>query len=135
MQPLQCSVGVVVWWSLHWVLRQGWAGVVCGGVCGFATFWSFSVEEALLANHSKQNPASVCLASPGHVMRHCKSKRSLCSAQQVWWSLYRVLLRQGSAGGLWGLQFCRFLEFFNSGGAAACQPQCTESCQCVSGEP
>ena len=32
--------------------------VVCGGY-GFAAFWNFSVEEALLGNHSAQSPASV----------------------------------------------------------------------------
>ena len=37
---------------------------------------------------------------------------SLCSVQQVWWSLHWVL-RQGWADGLWGLWFYRFLEFFS----------------------
>ena len=55
--------------------------------------------ETVLSNHCAQSPASVCLASPGHAMGHCKVKYSLCSAQQVWWSLNWVL-RQGWVGGL-----------------------------------
>ena len=72
------------------------------GACGFAVFWSFSVEEAPLGNRSAQSPASVCVAKSGHAMKHCKVKHSLYSVQQVWWSLHWVL-RLGWAGGLWGL--------------------------------
>ena len=42
----------------------------------------------------------------------CKVKCSLLSMRQVWWSLHCVLWK-GWAGGLWGLRFCRFLEFFS----------------------
>ena len=28
------------------------------------------------------------MASPGHALGHCKVKCSLCSGQQVWWSLH-----------------------------------------------
>ena len=54
--------------------------------------------EALLGNHSAQRPASVCVASPGHAMGHCKVKCSLCSVQQVWWSLHWVLRPRWWAG-------------------------------------
>ena len=43
-------------------------------------------------------------------MGHFKVKCRLYSVQQVWWSLHLVL-RQGSAGGLWGLLFSHFLKF------------------------
>ena len=43
----------------------------------------FVEEEAALANHSAQSPASVWVASPGHTMGYCKVKCSLCSAQKV----------------------------------------------------
>ena len=78
---VKCSLCSVeqVWWSLHWVAAQ----VVCGEY-GSAAFWSLSVEEARLGNDSAQSPASVCVASPGHAMGHCKVKRTLCSVQQVW---------------------------------------------------
>ena len=38
------------------------------------------------------------------------------------------------AGGLWGVRFCSMLEFSICEGAAR-QPQRTEPCQCVSGQP
>ena len=63
----------------------------------------------------------------------CKVKCSLCTAQQVWWSLHWVLW-QGWAGGLRGVRFCCFLEFFSCKGAAG-QPQCIKSWQSVSGQP
>ena len=77
--------------------QQGWA---CGSrrFC-FAALWSFSFEEVLLGNHSAQSPASVCVASPGRAQGHCKGKCSLCSVQQVWWSLHWVQ-QQGWACGL-----------------------------------
>ena len=63
----------------------------------------------LLGNHSAQSPVSVCVAIPGHAMGHCKVKYILCSLQQLGWSLHWVL-RQGWAGGLWGLLwYCCFL--------------------------
>ena len=40
-------------------------------------------------------------------------------------------LRQGRAGGSWGVRFCRFVEL-SSGGGSTWQPQPTEPCQCVS---
>ena len=43
--------------------------------------------EAVLGNHCAQSPASVWVASPGHALGHCKVKCTLCSGQQVWWSL------------------------------------------------
>ncbi len=62
--------------------------------------------QAVLGNHCAQSPASVYVASPGHALGHWKVKCSLCSAQQVWWSLQWVL-RQAGAGGLGGLlRFC-----------------------------
>ena len=114
-------------WSIHW------AGQVMRGGCGFATSWSFSVEDTLLGNHSAQSPASVYISSPGCAMVHCKVECCPCSLQQVRWSLNRVL-RQCWAGGLWGLRFYRFLEVSSIGGLAQ-QPQCTELCQCVCGQP
>ena len=87
-----------VWWSLNWVLQQGWAGGM-GGLW-FCHILKFSlVVETVLSNHCAQSPVSVCVASPGHFMGHCKVKCSLCSAQKVWWILHWVL-RQGCAGGL-----------------------------------
>ena len=53
--------------------------------------------------------------------------------QQVWWSLYWGL-RQGWAGGLWGVRLCRFVKFFRARGPTQQQLR-TEPCQCVSGQP
>ena len=103
-----CSVQQV-WWSLHWVVRPGWA-VVCG-MFGFAECWSFSGLGALLGNHSAQSPtSSVRVASPGHAMGHCKVKCSLCSVQKWWRSLYWVL-QPGWAGGLLGCGFSKCWSF------------------------
>ena len=44
--------------------------------------------EAVLGNLCAQSPASVWIASPGHALDHWKVKRTLCSGQQVWWSLH-----------------------------------------------
>ena len=104
---LQCAAGVVVP-ALGAVAGLGRWFV---GVAVFAALCSFPVEQAPLGNHSAQTPASVWVASPGHIVGHYKAKCSLYSVQQVWWSLHWVL-RQGWAGGLWGLRFCLFLEFF-----------------------
>ena len=62
----------------------GHAGqVVCGG-CGFAAgYWNLSREEAALGNQSAQSPASVCVVSPRHVMRHSKVKCSLCRDKHI----------------------------------------------------
>ncbi len=109
MQPLLCAVGVV-----RPALGAA-AGVLCWrfvGGCGFAGLWRVPEEEAALSYHSAQSPASAWVASPGHTMGHCKVKFSLCSVQQVWWSLHWVL-RPGWAGGLGEMRFCRFLEFFS----------------------
>ena len=66
----------------------------------------FVEEEAALGNHSAQSPASVWAASPGHAMGHCKLKCRFCIVQQLpSWGLHWGL-RQGRAGGLWGLPFC-----------------------------
>ena len=68
--------------------------MVCGG-CGFATFRSFSVEEAQLGNHRAQSPASVCVINPDLPIGRCNNiKYSLCGVQQVQWSLH-WMLRQG----------------------------------------
>ena len=72
------------------------SGGACIGGCatavqiasGFVTFWSPSVMEPVLGNHCAQSPASVWVASPGHALGHCKVKCTLCSGQQVWWSLH-----------------------------------------------
>ena len=97
-----------VWWSLHWVLRPGWADGLLQGlrlpVCG-----DFPEEEAALGNHRAQSPAKARVASPGNIIGHCKVKCSLCSAQKVWWSLNRGCGRPGQvvcgvsgfAAGLW----------------------------------
>jgi len=53
--------------------------------------------------------------------------------QQEWWSLLHWGLRQGWAGGLWVLWFCRFVEI-STGGGSTRQPRRTETCQCVSGQ-
>ena len=55
---------------------------------GFVTFWSPSKMQAVLGNHCAQSPASVWVASPGHALAHCKIKWTLCSGQQVWWTLH-----------------------------------------------
>ena len=52
-----CSVQLV-WWGLHWGLRQGAVQVVGEG-CGFAGEWRVPEEEAALGNHSVQSPGSV----------------------------------------------------------------------------
>ena len=66
----------------------GRAGQVISGGCGLTAFWSFSVEEAPLGNHSAQSPDRTKLASPGHAMGHCKVRCSLCIVHQVWWGLH-----------------------------------------------
>ena len=43
-------------------------------------------------------------------------------------------LQQSWTGGLWGVQFCRFVDISRGGGSAR-QPQRTEPCQCVSDQP
>ena len=43
--------------------------------------------------------------------------------------------RQGWAGGWWGLRFSRFMEISRRGGGSTKQPQRTEPCHCVSGQP
>ena len=68
--------------------------VVCGGR-GFAGLKRILEEEAALGNHSKQNPASVWVTNSWHDMGHCQVKCSLCSVQQVWWSLQQWRLLQG----------------------------------------
>ena len=88
-----CTVQQVQW-SLHWVLRLGWAGGLWG--LRFCYLWNFSLEEV---PHSAQSPASVCVASPGHATGQFMVKFSLCTLQQVQWSLHWVL-RQGWTGGL-----------------------------------
>ena len=80
----------------------------------------------------RQHSACVSMASPWHARGHCKVKCSLCSAHQVWCSLHWGL-RQGWAGGLWGLRFCRCVEISRRGGSTH-QPQRTEPCRCVSGQ-
>ena len=65
-------------------------------------------------------------------MVHCKIKCSLCSVQQVCWSLH-WWLQQGWAGDLWGLRFCRCVEISRGGGSTR-QPQRTEPCQCLGGQ-
>ena len=47
--------------------------------------------EAVVSDHSAQSPSSVCVASPGHAMGHCKLKKSLCGVQKLWRSLYCML--------------------------------------------
>ena len=107
--------------------------VVCGG-CGFAGLWRFPEEEAALGNHSPQSPASVWVANSGYPMGHYKARGSLCTVHQVCWNLYWGLL-EGWAGGLWGLRFCRFMEISRGSGSSTRQPQRTEPCQCVGGQP
>ena len=86
--------------------------MVCGA-CVLAGLWRVPEEEAALDNHSAQSPATVWVANPGHAMGHCKVKFSLYYVQQVWWGLHWGL-RQGCwAGGLWRLQFYRFMASFH----------------------
>ena len=106
--------------------------VVCGG-CGFAVLWRFPEEEAALGNHSAQSPFSVFVASPGHAMGHCKVKCSLCSVKEAWRGLHWGL-RPGPVGGSRGLGFGRFVEISRGGGSSR-QPQRTEPCQFVGGQP
>ena len=74
------------------------------------------------------------MASPGHALGHCKVKCTLCSGQQVWWSLHWGL-RQCCAGSLRGFfRFCPILESFSDAGCAR-QPLHTEPRQCVGGQP
>ena len=93
----------------------------------------FPGGKLALRNHSAQSPASVSVASPGHVLGHCKVKCRLCSVQQVWRGLHWGL-RQGWTGGLWGLRFCRIVETFRGGGTTR-QPWRIEPCPCMSGQP
>ena len=86
-----------VTWNCEVVSRSGGActggctsavQVVCEASSGFVIFWCPSVMETVLGNHCAQSPASVWVASPGHALGHCKVKCTLCSGQQVWWSLH-----------------------------------------------
>ena len=103
---VKCSLCCVLqgwWWGLNWGLRPGRAGGLWGlRVCRFV---ELSRGLAAIGNHSAQSPASVSVANSGHAMGHYKGKYSLCSVQQVWWSLHWVLW-PGWAGGLWGVRFC-----------------------------
>ena len=45
-------------------------------------------EKAALGIYSAQSPSSVSVASPGYAIGYCRVKCSLCSVQQVWWSLH-----------------------------------------------
>ena len=65
-------------------------------------------------------------------MMRCKVKCSLCSVQQVWWSLHWGLRQRWQKLG--GLGFWQFVEISRGGGSTR-QPQRTEPCQCVSGQP
>ena len=87
--------------------------------------------EAVLGNPCAQSPASVWVASPGHALGHCKVNCTLCSGQQVWWSLHWGL-RQCCAASCF--RFCHILGSFSDGGCAR-QPLRTEPNQCVSGQP
>ena len=108
----------------------GGCGTAVQLASGFVTFLSPSVMEPVLGNHCAQSPASVWAASPGHALGHCKVKCTLCSGQQVWWSLHWGL-RHCCAGCLRGFfQFCHILESFSDAGPAR-QPLRTEPCQCV----
>ena len=70
-------------WGVHWGLWQDWIGGLCGGF-SFAGLWRFAAEEAALVNQSAESPIGSGTASSGYAMGHCKTKRSLCSDQQVW---------------------------------------------------
>ena len=65
-------------------------------------------------------------------MGHCKVKCSFYCVKQVWSGLHWGLRQECCAGGLWGLWFCLFIEFFCRGRGSTQQPQRTEPCQCVS---
>ena len=80
------------------MLRLGLVGGLSWGF-RFCRFLEVSVEEVVLANHSAQSPASVCVVIPGHAMGHCKVGLSLCSVRLVWQNLAWGL-KPGLAGGL-----------------------------------
>ena len=65
--------------------------------------------EALLTNHSAERPFTARVARLRHTMGHCKIKGSLCSVQQVWWSL-----TLGAAAGL-GRKFRGAAVLLNAG--------------------
>ena len=50
--------------------------------------------------------------------------QTLQCALQVWWGLH-CGLRQGWAGGLWGVRFCRCVEISRGGGSSILQVWCT----------
>ena len=90
--------------------RSGWvedgcwwwrAGQVVCVMCSCAGFWRFSMQEALLANHSAHSPANLCVPCPGYVLGHCKVKCRLCSVQQVRLGRGSVLAEGWAGGGLW----------------------------------
>ena len=107
MQPLQYVAAGVVEPALG-AAAAATLGRWLVGVAVFAAFWRFSVEVALPNNHS----ASVCVASPGHVMGHCEVKSRVCTVQQFFCSLHWVL-RPGWAGGWWGLWFLPLSAIFS----------------------
>ena len=104
------------------------------GVAVLPLSGGFVEEEAALGNHSAQSPANVWVASSGHARGHCKVKCSLFGVQQVWRGMSWGLRQGCCAGGLWGVRFCRFVEI-SRGGVITRQPQRTEPCQCVGGQP
>ena len=80
LQPLQCAAVVKL-------PELGSAAVPCRWFVGFAVLpvsGDFVEEEAALGNPSVRSPVSVWVASPGHVMGHCKVKCGLCCVQQEW---------------------------------------------------
>ena len=103
------------------------------GVAVLPVSGDFVEEEAALGNHSAQSPASVREFSPGHAMGHCKVKYSLCSVQKVWWGLHWKL-RQGLGRWFVGVAVLLVCGDFQRRRQHSRQPQCTESCQCVSGQ-
>ncbi len=129
MQHLECAGGV----------EETALGAAAGlgrwvvGVANLQKARVFLRCGAVAWQPQRTEPCHCVSYRPGHVLGHWKVKCSLCSAQQVWWSLYWVL-RQASAGGLGGLRFCQILVLF-SDGCCARQPLRTEPCRCVSDQP
>ena len=128
MQPLQCAAGVV----------EPAVGVAARLARRFLGLWVCRCVEISRGGGSTHQP---------HRTEHCQ-----CGSVQPWachgalqGQMQALLcvagavglhwgLRQGRAGGLWGLRFCRFVEISRGGGSTR-QPQHTEPCQCVSGQP
>ena len=127
-----CSMQQVCWGLCRRGLRQGWAGGLVGGAVLLVCYdFHRRRQHSATAVH---RTLPVCewpaLGMPWATVR---PNAAFDMSSRLEKGLHWVL-RKGWAGGLRGLRFCRCVEISRGGGSTR-QPQCTEPCQRVSGEP